>query len=120
MPKNHIAKAKAEPRELRSHCVSSRFSPSELATLDARRGKIPRGEYVRRCTFGTPPVPIPEPNTQKYAELARVAGNINQLARAVNMGGLVDVGSLVRELGVFRMRLLGITWGDEIDESEDC
>ena len=114
MPKNHIAKAKAEPRELRSHCVSSRFSPSELATLDARRGKIPRGEYVRRCTFGTPPVPFPQPNVQAYAELARAAGNLNQIARKVN-DGVFDIESLARELALFRMRLIGVTW----DEGED-
>jgi len=118
VPRKRVPKTKAEPRELRSHCVSSRFSPSELATLDRRRGKIPRGEYVRRCTFGTPPVPIPQPNVQAYAELSRAAANLNQIARKVNGGGF-DIEELIRELSVFRMRLIGVTWEDERDEGED-
>jgi len=112
LPRKRVPKTKAEPRELRSHCVSSRFAPSELATLDERRGKIPRGEYVRRCTFGTPPVPIPQPNVERYAELARAAGNLNQIARKVNEG-VFDIGALARELDLFRMKLIGVTWEED-------
>lgn len=119
MPRKRVAKANPEPRELRSHCVSSRFSPSELATLDARRGKIPRGEYVRRCTFGTPPVPIPRPNVKAYAELARAAGNLNQISRKVNEG-VFDIEALARELDLFRMKLIGVTWEEgEHNEGKD-
>ena len=119
MPRKRVPKTKAEHKELRSHCVSSRFAPSELATLDERRGKIPRGEYVRRCTFGTPPVPIPQPNVERYAELARAAGNLNQIARKVNEGKF-DFDEVIRDLAVFRMKLIGVTWeGESSGESEN-
>lgn len=118
MPRKRVPKSKSEHKELRSHCVSSRFAPSELATLDERRGKISRGEYVRRCTLGTPPVPIPQPNVAAYAELARAAGNLNQIARKVNEGKS-DFDEVMRELAVFRMKLLGVTWDGDSDESED-
>lgn len=113
-----MPKPKSEPRELRTHCVSSRFSPSELAILDSRRGRIPRGEYVRRCTFGSPPVPIPQPNVEKYAELAHAAGNLNQIARKMNKGGF-DIEQVIRELAIFRMKLIGVTWKGESVEGED-
>ena len=115
MPRKRVPKTKSKHKELRSHCVSSRFTPSELATLDERRGKIPRGEYVRRCTFGTPPVPIPQPNVEKYAELARAAGNLNQISRKVNEG-VFNIESLARELALFRMRLIGVTWNEGEDK----
>ncbi|NCB26585.1 MAG: MobC family plasmid mobilization relaxosome protein [Clostridiales bacterium] len=118
MPRRKIPREKKEPRERRTHCVSSRLSPSELATLDERRGNIPRGEYVRTCTFGTPPVPIPQPNADKYAELSRAAGNLNQIARKLNQGAF-DIEATIDELAVFRMKLLGVTWDGDSDESED-
>ena len=118
MPRKRVPKTKAEHKELRSHCVSSRFSPSELAMLDRRREKIPRGEYVRRCVFGAPPVPIPKPNVEKYAELARAAGNLNQIARKVNEGKS-DFDEVMRELAIFRMKLIGVTWESESNESEN-
>jgi len=117
VPRKRVPKTKAEHKELRSHCVSSRFSPSELAMLDRRREKIPRGEYVRRCVFGAPPVPIPQPNAEKYAELSHAAGNLNQIARKLNQGAF-DIEATIEELATFRMKLIGVTWEGEPDESE--
>jgi len=71
------------------------------------------------CTFGTPPVPIPQPNVERYAELARAAGNLNQIARKVNEGKF-DFDEVIRDLAVFRMKLIGVTWeGESSGEGEN-
>lgn len=70
---------------LRTHCVSVRLAPAELAELDSQRGPYRRGEWLRLAwQRALPPAPPPELNRRAWAELARAAANLNQLAHHLN------------------------------------
>jgi hypothetical protein len=60
-----------------------------------------------------PPPPVAAINREQYAELARLAANLNQLARLANEGGRVTVVSALltrtaHETRRLRLALLGI------------
>lgn len=74
--------------EQRRHSVSCRLTDAEMARLDARRGQVSRGEWLRVSALGKPPRIVPEVNKVAWADLARAAGNLNQLTRAINEGRL--------------------------------
>lgn len=99
--------ATLDPSEKREHCVSVRFNVGELATLDERRGPYQRGEWLRMAALDKLPPTIPVLNAQAWAELARSAANLNQLARAVNAGATIEKGGLRDQLNEFRAALLG-------------
>lgn len=109
---------------LRTHCVSVRLSPSELAELDRQRGPHQRGAWLRLAwQRALPPAPPPELNRRAWAELARAAANLNQLAHHLN--GLAvagaeataaDVAAVAEALAVFRATLIGARLsGEEAD-----
>ncbi len=82
-------KKTADPRRLhddpRRHCVSVRVNEAELARLDRERGHYRRGEWLRRSWLKTTPrQAVPEVNRDAWAALARVSGNLNQLAYHAN------------------------------------
>ena len=54
------------------------------------------------------PPSIPALNVKAYGELSRLTGNINQVARAVNLGQQVDVLEIRQLVADLRHRLLGI------------
>lgn len=84
--------------EKREHCVSVRMNEAELARLDAERGRFHRGEWLRRTwSLTQPKPPVPELNRQAWADLARVAGNLNQAIRAFHEGRLRGVDPVVLE-----------------------
>ncbi len=103
----------------RVHMVSSRLSAAELAMLDERRAafRMRRGEYLRAAALqrDLPPT-IPAINREQWAELARLAANLNQIARALNMGdrphdcaGLHDqIAECLRVLAMVRGALIGV------------
>lgn len=104
------------PAEKREHCVSVRLNSAELADLDAARAgvKMQRGEYLRSASRGVLPTTIPQINREAWANLARVAGNLNQYQQAINGGSsnghppevIQELADLVQKL---RADLLGIT-----------
>lgn len=74
--------------ERRVHCVSVRLHAGELAIVDARRGRLQRGEYLRVAALDRlPPPPPPEINRQAWADLGRLASNLNQIAKRMWMYG---------------------------------
>ena len=84
--------------EKREHCVSVRMNEAELARLDAERGRFHRGEWLRRTwSLTQPKPPVPEVNRQAWAELARLAGNLNQAMKAFHEGRLRGVDPSVLE-----------------------
>jgi len=100
----------------RTHCITTRMNDEELEELKRRKGNIPYGVYVRQVLLGKPPKQVPEVNRQAYAETARWASALNQIARKLNMGEDVDITEIRRVLNAFRQKLLGITFeGDEND-----
>ena len=64
------------------------------------------------CRRRLPSPPVPAINLDQYAELARLAANLNQLARAANEGRPVTVDAallqrLAGEVGRLRLALIG-------------
>ncbi len=96
-----------DPSEKREHCVSVRLNVVELATLNERRGPYQRGSWLRMAALDKLPPTIPALNAQAWAELARSAANLNQLARAVNAGATIEKGGLRDQLNEFRAALIG-------------
>ncbi len=90
------------------HCVSVRFSAEELEKIDAYRGKIPRGTWCRRAIIGRPIPVIPEPCREAYAETARWASALSQIAHHLNRGEAPDIDMIKRDLSLFRRSLLGL------------
>ena len=92
---------------IRTHCVSVRFSPTELALLDSQRGRMRRGAYLRSTWGHNAPAPVPAINLDAWRQLARAAANLNQLAYAVNSGRVPELSSIRAELATFRSALVG-------------
>jgi hypothetical protein len=100
----------------RQYCVSVRLNNAELSQLDARRGELARGEWIRAAGLDRlqPVVVVPEPNKQKWLELANAGNNLNQVARQLNRSGLLseddaaELDSIRNTLIEFRAALLGV------------
>ena len=74
---------------LRAHCVSVRLNPAELALLDAKRGRLARGEWLRAAALHQLPSPPPDPIAlEQWQQLSRVGANLNQIAAAINSARL--------------------------------
>jgi hypothetical protein len=110
---DEIAKKKRGRKSLpkedkRTHLVSVRVNGTELSIIDARRGGMQRGTWVRHAAFQSEAVKsVPELNRQAYIELARAAANLNQLSHRANADQVVDIADLSEKLSSFRMALLG-------------
>lgn len=93
----------------RGHCVSVRLNPAELVKLDADRGMLQRGEWMRATFLGaTPPPPPPAVNLTAWRALATAQSNLNQLARALNSDpAAAEVEAVLAEVRAFRLALIG-------------
>ncbi len=98
------------------HCVSVRLTAEELAKIDKLRGKIPRGTWCRKALLGKPIPVIPEPNRNAYAETARWAAALTQIARDANLGRIRELDDVRETLKKFRFALLGTI--PEVEESD--
>jgi len=103
----------------RVHCVSTRLNDEELEELKRRKGDIPYGVYIRQTVLGRPPKQVPEVNRKAYAETARWASALNQIARKLNMNEDVDITKIRHALNVFRQKLLGITFEGDGNDYQD-
>lgn len=54
--------------------------------------------YIRELAFDRHPPVVPEINRQAWANLARLAGNINQISHAINAGNIIQANAGVIEL----------------------
>ena len=101
--------------EKRGASVTGRLTPAELAQLDAGRGALPRGEWLRTLALARRlPRGIPEINLEAYGALARAASNLNQLSRRANATDRLEIAELAATLAAFRAALLGV--GNELEE----
>ena len=86
------------------------FSDAEYAELLTRvKRKSGLSSYIRSQAIAGKTqlsVVVPEINLKAYAELARAAGNLNQLARKLNASDIIDVSQLQTELHAFRLALV--------------
>lgn len=95
--------------EKRTHCVSVWCNDSELACIDAHRGKYQRGEWVRMVSVDQvrPSVEIPTLNQEAYSLLAKTAGNLATVANAMRGGAFVEVATLRHAINEIRRALIG-------------
>jgi hypothetical protein len=108
----------------RRHAVSCRLTDAEIARLDELRGEVSRGEWLRLAAMAKPPRIVPTVNKVAWADLSRVAGNLNQMNRALNEGRLTakdaaGAGLMLMELRGQVDQLRRLLIGQEVlDESE--
>ena len=78
--------------ELRKTTIASRHTDAEIAHIDASRGGITRGEWVRVSAHsGPPPLPTSAINLDALKILSHVAGNLATLASAMRGGEYVAI-----------------------------
>lgn len=86
---------KSDPAAVRRATIGVRVSDPEYAALReraAQMGMTP-AQWLREAALSRrlPSLPVPVANREQYAELARLAANLNQLAHAANSGEPVQV-----------------------------
>lgn len=119
--KSKGGRPKGDPDSVKTSTIGVRVSPSEFETLRTKAvqmGMTP-AQFLRNAalTRRLPAPPVPAINIEQYAELARLAANLNQLARHANVGRMVNVNtelleSATAEVQRLRLALLG-KGGDE-------
>jgi hypothetical protein len=107
---------KNAPGTVRDVTIGVRVAPAEFAALTAKAeqmGMTP-AHWLREAALSRrlPSPPVPPINREQYAELARLSGNLNQLARLANSGQTVTVADallqrLAAEVGRLRLTLIG-------------
>jgi hypothetical protein len=90
----------------RKHAVTCRLTDEEQAHVEALRGAISAGEWIRRAALSAPPRIVPQLNREAWAELSRAAANLNQIAKAVNID-LEELVNVQEHLKAFRLALIG-------------
>ncbi|MHB8181752.1 MAG: plasmid mobilization protein [Acidithiobacillus ferrivorans] len=106
---NKYARTK-DPTQKRTHTLSARFNDDELTQITARRGRMTAGQWLRSASLGRPiPNPIPEANGQAWAGLAKLASNINQIAKALNSHDAnVETAEVLQLIKDVRAKLIGV------------
>jgi hypothetical protein len=86
---------RGDPASLRSTTIGVRVSAGEYATLRAKAAQLHMtpAQWLREAALARclPSPPVAAINRDQYAELARLAANLNQLTRLANEGGRVTV-----------------------------
>lgn len=94
--------------ERRTITVSSRMTPGELREIDARRGIMQRGEWLRAAAFSAlPPSPPPVISLDALRILSRVAGNLSTVAGAMRGGEYVEIEECRAAVAALRAALTG-------------
>ena len=115
--KRRGGRPKGDPAAVRAATIGVRVSASEYETLKTKAeqmGMTP-AQFLRDAALKRrlPSPPVPAINRAEYAELARLAANLNQLTRAANEGRPVTVAEallerLAGEVSRLRLALLGV------------
>lgn len=114
--KGRGGRPKGDPAAVRTSTIGVRVSADEYAALRAKAeqmGMTP-AQWLRAAALSRrlPAPPVPAINREQYAELARLAANLNQLARLANSGQPVTVAdellqALAGEVSRLRLALIG-------------
>ena len=111
---------KIDPAAVRRSTIGVRVSAAEYAALRTRAAEmnLTPAQFLREAalTRRLPSPPVPAVNREQYANLGRLAGNLNQLTRRANAGQnviLTDplVKLLLAEVNDLRQALLGLRGG---------
>lgn len=103
---------KNPPGTVRATTIGVRVSPAELEALQAKAAQMGMtpAHWLREAALSRrlPTPPVPSINREHYADLARLSGNLNQLAKLANTGHPINVDSaFLQRIGteVARLRL---------------
>lgn len=112
-----MARPKSPPEQIRARTIGVRVNPVELADLEtkAQAAGVTVTEWLRLAGLRrrAPAGVVPAINREAWVELARLAANLNQLARAANEGQTVTVNEqllsrLMDQVQALRRGLLGV------------
>lgn len=115
--KRRGGRPKNAPGTVRAITIGVRVAPAEHATLKAKADAmgVTPAQWLRQAALSRrlPSPPVPPINLAQYASLARLAANLNQLAKAANEGRAVTVNNglienLSAEVKLLRLALLGM------------
>ena len=115
-PKRRGGRPPSPPETVRTATIGVRVSTSEYATLRLKSEHMAMtpGQWLREAalTRRLPSPPVAAINREQYAELARLAANLNQLTRLANEGDRVTVATallskLQTEVSRLRLELIG-------------
>ena len=108
---------RGDPAALRRTTIGVRVSASEYATLRAKAAQmhLTPAQWLREAALARclPAPQVAAINREQYAELVRLAANLNQLTRLANEGGRVTIAddllaTMTIETKRLRLALLGI------------
>lgn len=115
-PRRRGGRPKGDPLAVRASTIGVRVSAEEYAALRAKAeqmGMTP-AQWLRQAALSRrlPSPPVPPINREQYAQLARLAANLNQLTRLANEGRPVIVSDALLqqtadELKRLRLALIG-------------
>lgn len=109
-----------EADERRGIVVKSRVNSRELSALDARRGKMSRGAYLRAAALDRAPRPIPQINICAWRDLGRALGNLASISTAMRSGEYIELSACRNAVVDLRNAILGardLAMNDENDEA---
>lgn len=114
---------KMAPENIRHKSLSIRLNATELGEVlrKADSSGLPPTVWLRRAALSrmVPRPPVPELNRAAYAELARLAGNLNQLTRAAHEGRIAIAPEFINKIREavqeLRLGLLGAERDSESD-----
>jgi hypothetical protein len=109
------------PQEALRHRYDIYLSRSELAQIriKAREARLPVSTFIRHSALAQPvQAPPSEVSVHAWQDMARVAGNLNQLAHAVASGRAAGVDieavqQVAEQVRLLRMELIGARPGGE-------
>ena len=119
--KGSSGRPKAAPESVRRLVVGVRLNSAELDEIQRKADGmgLQPSAWMRLAALSrmAPRPPVPQLNRQAYAELSRLAGNLNQLALAAHEGRISTPPVLLVELRdsvqVLRLELLGAAHDSE-------
>lgn len=114
-PRGRSGRPRAPQDEVRKHTIGVRVNAAELDALHRKADSLglPLAQWLRKVALSrfVPRPLVPEVNREAYAELAKLAGNLNQLARAAHEGRAIVPFPLLKAthdaLNALRLELLG-------------
>lgn len=103
------------PREALRQRIELYLNGDELHRIDikASAAGLSRSAFLRKVALGQRVEAVPTANAERWQSLARLAGNLNQIAHAINAGRAdgVDprmIDALQQEVRALRRALLGV------------
>lgn len=121
-PKRRGGRPRSAPEALRTATIGVRVSDAEYSALRIKAETLAMtpAQWLREAalTRRLPSPPVSAINREQYAELGRLAANLNQLTRLANEGDRVVVASgllakIHSEVSRLRLELIGATAGGD-------